>query len=68
MLAFFMGLQLILSKCTRRVLVDTFIGMSVAVFLAILVVEIAVVVVASRGSIVQTHGRFLLGKLFQSNM
>lgn len=55
-LAFFMGLQLILSKCRRRVMVDVFISLSVAVFLAILVVEIGVVIVASRGSIIETHG------------
>lgn len=58
-LGFYLGLQYLLTSCRHPAVISTFIGLSVAVGLAILVVEVCVIVASSRGSIVDTDGERL---------
>lgn len=62
-LGLFLHLQYLLQSCSRPGIVDTFVGLSITLFLATVLVELAIVAVSQRGSIVHTQARKAVGPL-----
>ena len=62
-LGLFMHLQYLLQSCSRPGVVDTFVGLSIALFLATVLVELGIVAASQRGSIVHTQARAAVGTL-----
>eukprot|EP00624_Nannochloropsis_granulata_P000293 evm.model.NODE_11137_length_18060_cov_18.830564.2 len=62
-LGLFMHLQYLLESCSRPGVVDSFVGLSITLFLAMMLVELAIVAASQRGSIVHTQSRKAVGLL-----
>jgi hypothetical protein len=55
-LGLFLHLQYLLRTCSRVQYVDTFVSLSIALFMGMVLTELAMCMLSHRGSIVETHG------------